>query len=306
MDITDSQLSFWCGQWLRAKPVEVLFRVQHLAQVTGLRLDDGREVVVKVRPGAKRLLGCTYVHRELYAAGLPCPRPLAGPTPLGGYAANAELLLSGGAPLDPDADGAVFAYAGLLADIARLAPTLDGAPTLLPPMPWTDWGSDRARLWPDPDDRPGDLNATVVPWLDEIAVRLRERLARVPDPLVIGHGDFEAQNLRFVNGEPYAVHDWDSALAAPEPVLAGFAAAVWPLGAVPGSSATSATLAQTEAFLDAYQRARAVRWNADQLGAAWAAGLWVLAFNAKKAALSGEIDQLDRADAAQRLRHAGC
>jgi aminoglycoside phosphotransferase (APT) family kinase protein len=174
-------------------------------------------------------------------------------------------------------------------------------------MPWTDWGSNRARLWPDPDDRPGDLNATVAaPWLDEIAVRLRERLARVPDPLVIGHGDFEAQNLRFVDGEPYAVHDWDSALAAPEPVLAGFAAAVWPLGAVPGSSATSATLAQTEAFLDAYQRARAVRWNTDQLGAAWAAGLWVLAFNAKKAALSGEIDQLDRADAAQRLRHAGC
>jgi hypothetical protein len=38
--------------------------------------------------------------------------------------------------------------------------------------------------------------------------------------------------------------------------------------------------------------------------ASWAAGLWTLAFNAKKASLDG-TDTLDRAEAVARMRPAG-
>jgi hypothetical protein len=41
--------------------------------VRGLRLADGREVVVKVRPRLARLAGCAVVHRALWTAGYPCP-----------------------------------------------------------------------------------------------------------------------------------------------------------------------------------------------------------------------------------------
>jgi hypothetical protein len=58
--------------------------------VTGLRLADGREVVVKVRSPAPRLRGCVAVQAALAGAGFPCPRPLAGPAWLDGVAAAYE------------------------------------------------------------------------------------------------------------------------------------------------------------------------------------------------------------------------
>jgi hypothetical protein len=48
----------WCRRWLGADPVEVLFRAGHLSEVTGLRLADGRGVVVKARAPSARRRGC--------------------------------------------------------------------------------------------------------------------------------------------------------------------------------------------------------------------------------------------------------
>jgi hypothetical protein len=45
---------------------------------------------------------------------------------------------------------------------------------------------------------------------------------------VVGHADWESQNLRWDGDRPLAVHDWDSAVAQPEAVVAGLASAVWP------------------------------------------------------------------------------
>ena len=36
-----------------------------------------------------------------------------------------------------------------------------------------------------------------------------------------GHADWESQNLRWAGERPLAVHDWDSAVAQPEAVVAG-------------------------------------------------------------------------------------
>jgi hypothetical protein len=56
-----------------------LFRSGYLSTVKELRLADGREVVVKVRPCMPRLTGCAIVYRALWTAGSLCPEPLVDP-----------------------------------------------------------------------------------------------------------------------------------------------------------------------------------------------------------------------------------
>jgi hypothetical protein len=72
------------------------------------------------------------------------------------------------------------------------------------------------------------------------------------------------------------VYDWDGVAARPEATIAGAAGAVYP-------STGSATIEQSAAFLTAYKTARGLSWTVDDYEAYWAAGLWVRAFNAKKA-----------------------
>ncbi|WP_186315942.1 hypothetical protein [Catellatospora sichuanensis] len=96
------------------------------------------------------------------------------------------------------------------------------------------------------------------------------------------------------------MHDWDSVISAPEPVIVGLAAAVWPAGAVH----RAATVAESAAFVEAYQHAAGQRWSAEQVQGSWAAGLWVDAFDAKKLALDAN-PWLSPDDAEERLRRAG-
>src|SRR5258708_37215530 len=128
----------WCARWLGAEPDRVLFRKGHLSAVVGLRLRDGRPVVLKVRPPAGRIAGCVAVQRHLFAHGFPCPEPLAGPAPLGDATATAEALVPGGRMLERAGD-AHAALAALLADLVRLAPSPAGVPSLEPAPPWVGW-----------------------------------------------------------------------------------------------------------------------------------------------------------------------
>src|SRR5271165_2451098 len=56
--VSMDELAVWCGRWLGAPPTAQLFEAGYLSTVKGLRLADGREVVVKVRPRMSRLAGC--------------------------------------------------------------------------------------------------------------------------------------------------------------------------------------------------------------------------------------------------------
>ncbi len=90
--------------------MEELFRSGHLSAVIGLRLADGREVVVKVRPDSPRMAGCVEVQRRLLQAGYPCPRPLTGVTSFDGDIATAETSVPGGDDV-PSAEHAALAFA---------------------------------------------------------------------------------------------------------------------------------------------------------------------------------------------------
>jgi hypothetical protein len=294
------EIDAWCSRQLGSGVAEILFDRTHLSYVVGVRLIDGREVVVKVRAPAARLTVCTQVQAALWRAGIPCPEPLAGPAPFGDWSAGAESLKSGGEMLSPDG-GAVHRYAELLARLVRLAPDPGSVGPLAPNPPWTAWDHGHRGIWPPPDDRDDDLNAhPAAAWLDEVGSRVRDRLRRAENLRpVIGHGDWEGQNLRWRDGQPWAVHDWDSVISAPEPIIVGLAASVWRCGPV----SRAATVDESAAFVEAYQDAAGRRWSTDELQASWAAGLWVYAFNAKKASLDGHL-WLGPAEAQERLSRA--
>lgn len=302
--IGDAAIAAWCKHRLGAEPVEVLFRAGHLSAVMGLRLTDDRRIVVKARAPSIRVRGCVAVQQALAQAGFPCPRPLAGPEPVDGWLVTAEQCRTGGEQLADGADSAE-PFAGLLAELIDLAPPVAAVPSLAPSPPWVGWDRPGPELWPEADDRDQDLNQHPGPtWLDHLAVRVRSCLAELALPLVVGHGDWESQNIRWRGRRPWMVHDWDSVVAQPEAAIAGQAAAVWPAAGGPGEAAS---IDQTEQFLDAYQQARGRPWTPAEREACWAAGLWVRAFNAKKDAVVGGGPQLDRlsSEAAGRARNAG-
>jgi hypothetical protein len=124
-------LADWCRRWLGAPPATQLFEAGYLSTVRGLRLADGREVVVKVRPRTSRLAGCAAVHRALWTAGFACPEPLVDLQPLEGYAATAETLVPGAGEPPPDSELAARSAAAL-ARLVELAPAPGSVPGLAP------------------------------------------------------------------------------------------------------------------------------------------------------------------------------
>lgn len=297
-------IAAWCRKHLSAAPTQTIFETGYLSQVIGLRLEDGRKIVVKIRHWQDRLIACGHVQQGLFALGFPAPELLFGPEPVDDLAISAEAMVEGGEQLANRPDAAALFASGLHRFIT-IAASLRLAGSLEPSPPWVGWDHFGPQLWPAPDDREGDLNThDRGDWLDGIARAARERLATFDDDAVIGHGDWYSQNLQWVEAELHAVHDWDSVVFQPEAAIAGQAAAVWPGTGGPGEVAS---IEETERFLDGYAQARARRWTDDELEVAWAAGLWNRTFDAKKASLVGDDADLilTRPEAAERGRRAG-
>jgi hypothetical protein len=247
--------------------VEVLFVVAHLSEVVGVRLADGREVVVKRRADESgRTQTCVTAQRMLAEGGFPCPLPLTGVVFGDGVAVHAERFVEGGALETEWVPAAAARSAAILADlVGRLA-----AFELAPPLPNPEWVR-----WESPPERHG---ASAGPgWLEETSRRVRAKLAGSDLSPVLGHADWEAQNMRWRRNEPLAIHDWDSLAWLPEAALAGTAAGVFASHGRP----TLAPLESSEAFLDAYVQARGRSFTPYESEIAWAASIWVALHNAR-------------------------
>jgi hypothetical protein len=301
--IDAAELARWCREQFGCAPAAELFRTGYLSAVVGLRLLDGREVVVKVRAPAQRLLGCFEVQRRLFESGFRCPEPLVGPTPLGGYVATAERHLPGGTLL-PDSGRAAAPFAEALAALMASAPSSREVPSLAPAPPWTAWNHGEGELWPWPDDRAVDLNRVAGPaWVDDAARAVHLRLSESTAEQVIGHGDWYAANLRWDGDSLWAAHDWDSAISERETVIVGLAAAVFPATGGPGEEAS---VDETADFMNAYTSARGRAFSSNEVEEMWAAGVWVRAFDAKKQLVTdGAIHALTEPEAQERRRQAG-
>jgi Ser/Thr protein kinase RdoA (MazF antagonist) len=297
--VDEASLAAWCEVHLGSPAESELFRVGHLTRVIGTRLADGREVVVRVRPAAARIAGCTEVQRRLFDSGYPCPAPLAGPAPLGEYAATAEGHVPGGAML-PDSGHAAQPFAAALARLVQLAPRPGQVPSLAPAPAWAAWSHGQGGLWPRPEDLDVDLNEVDGPsWIDAAGQAARQKLREGRDQVVIGHGDWITDNVRWQADQLLVAYDWDSLIADSEAVIAGLAAAIYLYPALP-------TVVETREFLDAYATARGRPFSPGELQRCWAAGVWTRAFDARQQHAAGRpITCLTPDDADERLHQAG-
>lgn len=264
---------------LGSPPAELLMTAAHLSEVTAVRLDDGRAVVIKARPdGTRRAAACLEVQRAVADAGFPCARPLTELASLDGLAVHAEEWRPGGEKLTGDDPQTAALFARLLAELIALAGRLP-VPPPLPNPPWVRWDHGGPGVWPldaEVDALPGADE--LPPYLARTAARLCSKLMKAfATPCVLGHADWESQNLRWIGGEAYAVHDWDSIAWMPEAALVGFAAGAFASHGAP----VLAPVDSSEAFIAAYEDARARRLADDERETAWAASLWLAVHNAR-------------------------
>jgi hypothetical protein len=295
-------LPAWCLDQLGAEPAGVLFQARHVSTVFGLRLADGRDVVVKARADDGRANSCVAAQARLAERGFPCAPPVTPVTGIGSLAVHAEEFRPGDEMLTGDSPEIAVRYAEVFAWLMAELAGLAVAPPL-PNPPWVRWDHPGSGVWPVIDFLDSRDQSAVPGYVVETARRARARLLAAGLPGALGHADFEAQNLRWHGQQVRTVHDWDSLAWQPEAALAGAAS---------GSFASSGppVLAPAEssaAFLAAYQDIRGRRFTAAELQIAWAASVWMAAYNVREEALLGYPPAgagALRAQAAERLRRA--
>jgi hypothetical protein len=296
-------LPAWCLDQLADEPADVLFQLHQVSMVIGLRLAGGTDVVVKARADDGRAVSCVAAQARLAAQGFPCARPLTPVVGVGSLAVHAEEFRPGGEVLHGDSPDIAVRCAEVFAQLmAELADVTVAPP--LPNPPWVRWDHANSGVWPAIDCL-DNRDQSAVPWyVADIAERTRRRLlAAAGLPCVLGHADFEAQNLRWHGQQVWAVHDWDSLAWQPDAALAGAASGAFASAGPP----MLAPIESSEAFLVAYQNIQGRLFTAVEQEIAWAASLWMAAYNAREEALYGAApvcrDTL-RAQAAERLRRA--
>jgi hypothetical protein len=230
LDDLPDWLPAWCLDHLGGEPVGVLFRQQQVSMVFGLRLAGGRDVVVKARADDGRAVSCVAAQARLAERGFPCARPLTPVVGIGSLAVHAEEFRPGGEVLHGDSPDVAVRYAEVF---AWLMAELVGVtvPPPLPNPPWVRWDHAGSGMWPAIGFLDNRDQRVVPAHVVEAAKRARGRLLAAGLPCVLGHADFEAQNIRWHRREVGTVHDWDSLAWQPEAALAGAAsgafASVW-------------------------------------------------------------------------------
>ena len=231
--------------------------VRSISAVFGLRLAGGRDVVVKAREDDGRAASCVAAQARLAERGFPCARPLTPAVGVGALAVHAEEFRPGGELLRGDSADVAVRYAAVFARLmAELADV-----TVAPPLPnprWVRWDHGDSGLWPAIEFLDERDQSAVPAYVVDTAERARKRLLAADLPCVLGHADFEAQNLRWHDGTVWAVHDWDSLAWQPEAALVGAASGAF-------ASASPPTLAPIESSARSW---RPIRISGDA-GSPW-------------------------------------
>jgi hypothetical protein len=244
-------LAAWCVDRLGDEPVGVLFELRSMSVVFGLRLAGGRDVVLKVREDDGRAAACVAAQARLAQRGFPCARPLTPAVGVGALAVHAEESRPGGELLRGDSPEVAVRYAVVFARLMAELAEVSVAPPLPNPR-WVRWDHTDSGVWPAIGFLDERDQSAVPGYVVDTADRARKRLLAADLPCVLGHADFEAQNLRWHDGDVWAVHDWDSLAWQPEAALAGAACGTFASASPP----TLAPIESSAAFLAAYQDLR--------------------------------------------------
>jgi hypothetical protein len=262
---------------------KALFYKSGVGVVAGLRLTSGREVVIKVHRWnvtLDRLAAVQRVQTQLADKGLPAPRPLVAPQPLGAGIATVEELLAGGPAVGHDSAIRQACAAGLYRLINGGVDPDEvnelGAPLMIRPS--------AAALWFEPHDLRFDFETTArgAEWIDELAATARRCLDESgPLPAVVGHFDWRVQNLGFDGDLIVGIYDWDSLTIAPEPVVVGNTAAIFTADWASDDPDPLPSLAEMQAFVDDYEHRRLTPFTANERKVLDAANLFACAYGAR-------------------------
>ncbi len=275
-------LSSWTQRRLGSPIESIRFRAGRIDSVWAVRLDDGRDVVIKTyRPPADRtaIEVSTEAQRLLAGAGFPCAVPLAGPEPVDGRMLRAETLIEGTTPDGNDPANRMLLAQGLVEHIRILGRHPQVVRRAGPGPSWCQY---RSGPWPVPHDSIVDFRSTPAgfEWLDGFGTQAADQILahRDPDAVVAGHADWYAGNTTVRDGILIGSFDWEL-VADTEPVIAGFAAACYAASST-GSQGLSDPGSVTT-FMRDYETAREQRLTISERCAAAAAAAWIIAFNAR-------------------------
>ncbi len=287
----DRWLALLCTELFGAPAEAVRWSAGRVGAVWEVRLAGGEHVVIKARrdaPGLEaRLRAAAEVQRQLRARRIPLAEVRLPPRKRDNVLVTFEVPLSAPSSVTPDEQALTEASASQLAALVAAAGPVTPVDALAVPSAWCD--SNRAsrgrRLWPTPHDPDlfGNSFDGAEASVHAVAGASSGRLAHLwaQAPRVVGHDDWEAQNLRFRDTPTsvVAIYDADSLAAVPEAVIAGTAAAVHLAGSPHGPSADIPAM---QRFLATYERARQLAGEVPPArSSSWAAAAWLLAYNAR-------------------------
>jgi hypothetical protein len=276
----DQLVLAWCGRELGPGTLEPLSPTDggQMSRIFRFETASHATVAIKVRVDSPaRVEGCLKVQQLAAAGGLPCARPITGAQTLAnGLVVSGEEWRAGGELMTSDGPEHASRSGALLARLMRTVEPCSPE-ALGPPPPWMNWNSPGGSLWAadDPIDR---MDQALVPaWISETAERVSDRLKESVLPDVVGHGDWEAQNIRWKGHSAWAIHDWDSLVSLPEAAIVGAASGAFASSRTP----TLAPIQSSATFIRAYELARDRTFTDDERQIAWAASLWPALHNAR-------------------------
>ncbi len=275
-------LDAFCAARLGSKVEEALFCELSVGATFGLRLGNGRRVMLKAHQPDRTayfLEAVCRVQRHLYERGFPCPEPIAGPLPLGRGFATVEAFVDDGERMDAHETRVRCEMARTLARLIELAAEVSNVRRLA--QGWTSWRVDA--LWPTPHNALFDFEATAqdAGWIDEIAARARETVDNSAGRVVVGHSDWSVKHFRFDDGEVRVIYDWDSLRLDKETVIVGTAAATFAATWYLEVSSRAPSPDEMRCFIHEYEVARGRPFSIRERQAVAGAATYVMAYSAR-------------------------
>jgi Phosphotransferase enzyme family len=281
----------FCLEHLGAPVARGIFYQSSIGSVTGVELEDERQIVIKAhQPDRTRdfLAEIGRIQSHLAERGVFAPRIVAGPLSLGKGHAMVESFIGIGATADAHRPEIRRALArglrSIVATCASLVPSTTLGPGLL--------AVSATKLWPKPHSRLFDFEATSrgAEWIDEIAARARQSMAPA-GARVISHIDWRQEHVRFVGEEPVAAFDWDSLCCDFEPALLGFVAHAFCADWSRETRAQVPTLQESLAFISDYEEARGNALSVEERRLSHACLVYACAYSARCGHVPGRDDR---------------
>jgi hypothetical protein len=268
-----------CKLHLGQSITEVEFWEVSVSLTVGLRLGRDR-VVVKFRSPnnitLETLQTVCQIQQGLSEQGFPAPRLVLMPMSYANCLMSVEQLLDQGENCDAHDPIIRRAMAHGLAEQIRLAESFQQLN-----LPRSRFHP--TQLWEKPHNALFDFANTRrgAEWIDAIAAEAQAILQSYDAPLVVGHMDWSAKNMRFQNGRLSAVYDWDSLRLENELVIVGNAAkgflATWYVEV----GARVPTPEEVHQFIRDYEIAKGQAFTTADLRVITAAFIYSMAYTAR-------------------------